>query len=61
MTLTTGSIGQYLNSDDAKTLKEEDRDHLSQLQMVLGIADKLQPENLSRSQLNDYVRVLNGF
>ncbi|WP_415898001.1 hypothetical protein ACMXYX_06705 [Neptuniibacter sp. QD72_48] len=58
---TTAELTQYLNSDDAITLNEEDRDHLSQLQMVLGIADKLQPENLSRSQLNDYVRVLNGF
>ncbi|WP_415884225.1 hypothetical protein [Neptuniibacter sp. QD34_54] len=58
---TSAELTQYLNSDDAKTLSAEDKDHLSQLQMVLGIADKLQPDNLSRSKLNDYVRILNGF
>lgn len=58
---TSAELTQYLNSEDAKTLSEEDKDHLSQLQMVLGIADKLQPDNLSRSKLNDYVRILNGF
>ncbi|WP_415890969.1 hypothetical protein ACMXYV_06665 [Neptuniibacter sp. SY11_33] len=58
---TSAELTQYLNSDDAKTLSKEDKDHLSQLQMVLGIADTLQPDNLSRSKLNDYVRILNGF
>ena len=58
---TVAELNQFMNSDSAESLTAKEKDQFTQLQMVLSVADKLQPENLSRSKLNEYVRIHNGF
>jgi len=53
----TAELNQYSKSTEAQTLSNDDKSSLDQLELALKIADKLNPENLSSSKINDYLSV----
>ncbi|OMH36158.1 hypothetical protein [Motiliproteus sp. MSK22-1] len=54
----TAELSQYRHSETAASLTDNDQNSLKQLELVLKIADKLNPENLSSQKVNHYLSVL---
>lgn len=54
----TAELNQYSKSTAAQTLSDDEKTSLNQLELALKIADKMNPENLSSSKINDYLSVL---
>ena len=55
----SAALSQFDYSAYSEAMTDEDFDHLINVQLALKIADKLNPENLSSSNINQYLSVLN--
>jgi len=55
----SAELTDYLKTDDAEQLSEEEKEAMEQLQLALKIADRMNPENLSSSKLNSYLAFAN--
>ncbi|MFC3152807.1 hypothetical protein ACFOEK_17345 [Litoribrevibacter euphylliae] len=51
-------LANYLNSDDAEKLTDDEKKALDELSVALRIADRMNPANLSTSKLNQYLSFL---
>jgi len=56
---TLAELSQFLESDAANSLEDDNLSRLEQLQQALRIADRLQPGDLSSQDLNRYLSLAN--